>query len=347
MIPGFLQSTTRRWASFALLILGAPAALAQLTPSGGYHASEMYAVSDGLLSAFTIGSDNNLYYMKSGASYMGTSFLRWDGSTTTTLYNAPMEFAGAGVTAVNDWIYFNSSDFSNIQYIHGHQAGSGSTSVVSTNFNHGLFQAAGVHPNTLWLTGAQQPTYQTEILYAQTDASGCLIGSFATIAQPGGASGPMAFDTSGNLFYANGFATEFYAWSATQVSAALLDPTNNMLTTGNAQLVHNYGSDFTDQVGATGMTFDESGMLYLTLTNFSGPSILASFLLDDFDVENSFATAESTGRLGTLIFHDGQLLVGTENGIYSLAPIPEPSALFLLGVILLAGILIRERRGSI
>lgn len=356
-VPTATGST--RVATLALLAgLAAAPLAAQLTPAAGWVASPVYVVADGetpalppgeapgRLASFDYGSDGHLYYSTSDASFANASFWRWDGAAATRLYHAPGNFGGASVVAVGDRIYFNDSDFT-ATYIRSHVVGSAGTAVVSTANNYGLHRGATAGPARLWMTAAAAPTYATEIFQAATDAAGDLASGFVRVAVPGGASGPMAFDAAGNLFYAVGFfATEFHAWSAAQVAAALADPVGAVLTPANAVLTRDFGADFPGAGGATGMAFDADGALLLSLTRFTDPSVVARYSLSGLAVTGSTAIATATGRLGDIRLVEGVLHVAAGDGIYALG-VPEPQAASLaLGVLAaLAAIVARRGRG--
>lgn len=349
---GLPKHTTQSALLASALALGAAGAPAtspgQLAGTGNFIATEVFATGQDSMNAFDRGADGNYYYTTSNASdgsLTNSSFWRYDGGGHTRLYNAPDRFGGAGVAAVNDRVFFNDSNADNDQFIHNHAVGSGTTSEVSSQFNSGLAGNQPTQPDRLWVTGADPATISTEILFADTDADGDLAGGFTSIGEPGGASGPMRFDASGNLFYAEGFATRFFAWSATRVEDAIDDPANNVLLPGNADLVYDYGNDFSGPSGASGMTFDEKGFLNLTLTDFDGPSMVVRFILDALEVSDAEQLASASGRIGNMRFIDGELQVATGDGVFSVVPEPSHAAL-AAGVLTLAAAVYRRRNSA-
>jgi hypothetical protein len=177
-------------------------------------------------------------------------------------------------------------------------------------------------------------------------------------------SGPLLFDSSGNLFYAPGGTSDFsntphtsgngstiFEWSAAQVAAALADPAGHGLVANNSSLWVNYQNiaDYGDYAGATSMAID-NGQLLLTLTSFGGPSELVSFGMNsDTSFNGTNATLITDGsngyttQLGQLEVNNGNLFVADGSQILEIA-IPEPSTIFLVALGLTGLVLFRARR---
>lgn len=302
----------------ATLLTGS-SAFAALVFSSGYSASNYYShsnASDALYS-FDWASDGGLYYAT--ATSMGNfgGLYRNSGGSTNTIANGNSNFAGASVVSVGSSIYYNDSTFTDYT-IYRYNTGNGATSSLNTA-NYTL----GTDGTNLLTTGSANWTITDITLFSNGD-----FGPSVNLGGVAGSSGPLAFDGSGNLYYAPGYGDKsIYRWSALEVAAAISSGGVNALEATGHQFA-SYASDplFNDVSGATSMVVDANGVLYATLTDFMNPSFLVKF-----DSTGSYeAIAKSDERLGELRVHNGNMYMSATNQIFQI--VPEPSS-FLLSVL--------------
>lgn len=308
-------------------LLGLSSATAALTFGAGYGGSAYHTASggDGIIS-FDWGSDNALYYMTSTPSFTAGGVYRHDGvGTTTIMAGSSSLFAGGSVLSIGGSIYFNDSTFSNVQRVHEYTIGSGITTSILTNYS------LGTNGTDLFISGGDFSG--TSLTWHPDGPSGGTInlGSVA------GASGPLTFDASGNLYYAPGFGDlKIYSWTASEVAAAMSGGTP-LSATGNVWV--DYTSAFSTAGGATSMAIDESGNVIVTITNFTDPSALVKFSADGSGSYETIAT--SSDRLGEVRLHDGKIYLAEGSSIVEI--IPEPSS-FLLSFVACGAFVMRRRR---
>lgn len=138
----------------------------------------------------------------------------------------------------------------------------------------------------------------------------------------GGGSGPLAFDSAGNLYYAQGFNnlpsfidSNIYLFSAAEVAAAIDDPVNNPLEIADhvwATIPINSGA-----LGASSMFFDDELGLVLTTTLGHGPSQLRRYAINPDGTSDDYTVlAISTGRMSETRHHKGKIYFNDPDGIY-------------------------------
>lgn len=311
-----------------------------VSPSFNLETVYTHSTSD-LVGSYDWTDSGDLYYITSSSSFLNASAWRATAGSPVNIYSDPNQFGGASLVSIGDYVYFNSSDFSNTQNIwkYGPLSGASATQLASTTNNYGLYKRNG----DLFITGAQG-FGTNQIFYSDLDANGDLVNDPAIdLGTTFGASGPLAFDASGNLYYAPGFGDQsIYRWSAAQVVAALADPNSPLPTTG--VLWYDYSGDFSVS-GGTGMVITDEGDLVLSLTDFTNPSLLVEFGIDESGEFDGFSELlSSTGRLGDVRYYDGYIHIANDNEILRLVPEPSGTALILSVMGALVVFRVRRRR---
>lgn len=311
--------------NLAITVLGTISTHAAINYSGNYSASSYYTDTSGdSLISYDWGADGNFYTMSS-SGYPGISVYQHTSTGTNNIYSSTSNFAGASLVAVGDYIYFNDSDYSNNQNIWKYETSSGtSATLASTTYNYALYSNNG----TLFITGAEG-WGTNHIYYSTIETNGDLTSDPALdLGETFGSSGPLSFDSEGNLYYAPGYNDlSIYRWTADEVAAAISDPSNNPLPTDSA-LWYSYSDDFAGFSGATGMIVDENGDIILSLTNFSGPSELVKFTTDEEDAFAEYETIlTSDDRLGDLRLNGDDIYFASGNEVLLLVPEPSTAAL--------------------
>ncbi len=317
-------------AAVAASLLMASSAAAALSFASGYSGVDYYSHggADGIYS-YDWGSDGHLYYGTATPSFTAGGIYRYDGVAITTIKAASADFAGASVVGIGSSIFFNDSTPSNLQRIHQYDIGSGSTtSVTVTNY------ALGSDGSHLLTTGSAD-FLVTRLTYYPSGVSG------ATIDLGGidGASGPVAVDAAGNLFYAPGYGDlGIYRWTAAEVAAAVSGNGIPALS-ASGHLWLDYSGSFAGVSGATSLLLDAGGSVLVTLTDFSAPSSLVRFSADGSGSYETLLTSDE--RLGELRQHDGNLYLSDGNRILVIIPEPSVLAISLLGIV--PGLMLRRR----
>lgn len=309
------------------LMIAAPLAMASVALAGvtyepGFGGVAYYThnSADNVIS-FDWTASSDFYYMTSGG-FPDTNVWRANGANPVNVYAEPNNYAGASVLTIGDNVYFNDSLAAQNMWKYGPLSGSTSSSLVShVTPNWGLYSDG----SALFTTGAVG-FGTSHIYYSPLDGNGNLTADPATdLGETFGGSGPLAFDASGNLYYAPGYNDKsIYRWDAAAVSDAIADPVNDPLPQTGV-LWYDYSADYTGLTGAAGMAFDAEGDLLLTLTDFSNPSKLVEF---DVDGTGAYASHQdiltSTDRLGDVRFANGGVYVANGNQVLQI--VPEPSA---------------------
>ncbi|EIQ01715.1 hypothetical protein OpiT1DRAFT_00288 [Opitutaceae bacterium TAV1] len=266
-------------------------------------------------------TNDNLFYQTGTSSYGFGGFYKYDYSTLTTLTlpsGSYTDFPGASVVAVGDFVYFNSSDYNNTQAIYLYD-GASSVTLVSTEDNYGLY----AHGGDLFVTGAAG-FGTNHIFWHPVNPSTGALGTREDLGETSGASGPIAFDDDGNLYYAPGYGDlSIYKWSAVEVLAAIADPGTDPLEADGAHLWVDYSTDYPTAAGGTSMIIDQDGNLLLTLTDFGNPSALVKFEVDgNGDYSGNTIILEDDDRLGELRLYEGTLYLSSADTIYELTYTP-------------------------
>ncbi len=319
------------------------AAVSILDSTYSFSTYHNHSVSSECVVSFDWDNSDGLYYQTSTSSFSFGGLFKWDGATQTTAVTGNSSlFAGASAVRIGDNLYYNTSDFSNTQFIakYGPLSSSPSSSNISTANNWGLYRRSA---GEMFITGVVGSGLN-EVFYATLDSSGNFTSAPLSLGLTIGSSGPIAFDSSNNMYYAPGFGDlKIYKFTSADVAAAIADPTNNPLPSPSSRLWRNYSSDFSNVSGATGMAFDASGNLLLTLTDFMNPSYLVRFDVDAFGDYAGFSSIlSSTTRLGDVRFKDASIYLANENTI--LQVVPEPRTVILLALSFISMSLICRKR---
>lgn len=321
-------------ASFAII----GSASAALIFSNGYGSAAYYTNPDpAFIFSYDWGPNGSLYYgTADSSSYQSAGVYQTDGiSPRLVLASASSDYAGASVVAIGSSIYYNDSNYPD-SGIYRHDVGvPGSTKSLATNW--GLF----TNGTSLFVTGAAAFGDPTGIV---AFPNGDLSGPTVDLGGIAGASGPLAFDAAGNLFYAPGYGDlSIYRWSASQVADAV---NGTVPLTASANLWFNYGNVAAYQgvAGGTSLAVDSNGNVLIALTNFSDLSYVVKFNADNSGAYGNSYTQlleNNAGRLGEIRIHEGELFAATGNQIIRI--IPEPASV-LLSVLGVAGFFLRRRR---
>lgn len=279
--------------------------------------------------SFDRDASSNLYYM-TYSGFPDTDVWKTSGGTPTNIYHNADTYAGASVVTIGDYVYFSDNSASTYLRGYGPLGGVPATTLLATS-SVGYY-AQATHNGAMFLTGA--PGFTTnQIYYTAIGANGSLANNPAiSLGVTSGYSGPIAFDLSGNLFYAPGSGDlSIYKWSAAEIDAAIADPIGHGLLVAGHQWA-DYSSRAAAVDGATAMVIDANGNPFVTLTRYGDPSFLVKFGTDTggaYDGNNATILTDST-RLGELRNFDGNLYLSTENRIVEIVPEPASAALLVL-----------------
>lgn len=304
----------------------AQASFGAITYSNGFSSVAAYTHtnSDSVVS-FDWSGTGQLFYMTS-SGYPDINVWRDNGGSPQAVYSEPSNYAGASVTAIGNYIYFNDSTGGGTQNIwkFGPTNGSPATSLISTAANSTI---AG-HNGDMFITGDGNGNFVNEHFYTALDGNGDLTGSIVNLGENFGSSGPIVFDALGDMYYAPGFGDKsIYKWTAAQVADAVAG-TSTLPTSG--VLWYDYSADFADQSGATGMAMDADGNLVVSITDFVNDSVLVQFGVDgigDFDGGLTLMLSSNT-RLGDVRNYNGDVYVSADNAVLQI--IPEPGSTGLI-----------------
>ncbi len=306
------------------------AAVSILDPAYSFTIYHTHSVATSAIVSFDWDSGGTAYYQASTDSFNFGGLFTWNGLAQGTAAPGTSDFSGASVVRLGDNIYYNTSTFTDQRaWKYGPLSGSPAASNISTAANWGLFRRGA---DEIFITGA--PGFGTnEIFRASLDGSGNFASAPVSLGLTIGSSGPIAFDLSGNMYYAPGFADQnIYKYTAADVAAAIADPVSNPLPPAASRLWYDYSGDFATASGGAGMAFDASGDLLLTLTDFVNPSLLVRFDVDGAgDFAGLDAILSSTDRLGDVRFRDSAIYVGNANTILQVVPEPGTFGLVVLG----------------
>ena len=262
---------------------------------------------------------SNLYYTTGGVDWdTGFSVFHFDGTTSSSLYSDPDAFAGSRLTAIAGLIYFNDGgtyDRWTCNYFRYNPAtGAAPVDMGILSDIWGLETKTG---SDFWAAGG----YPASIYYSALDANNELVDNpLINLGAVGSASGPMAFDKDGNLYYAEGYVAEghpnVYRWSAAEVAAAIADPEGAALNPEG----HTW-TTLTTGDGTTSMVVDNDGHVLVTITSFVDSSELQRLHVKNGEFTGFDMMARSSDRLETVRIRNNNIYVSAAEGIYKIVPI--------------------------
>jgi len=313
----------------ASLLLSSPV-FAALNFSSGYSGTtyQTHSNSNSIYS-YDWGSDGNVYYGTLTQSATFGGLYRGNGGPATNVVAGNSNFAGASVVAIGSSIYFNDGSYP-AGGIHRHDVGGSGAITLGAVTNYAL----GAYGNNLLTTGSLSYSGPSQISYY----AGGALGSTIELGELPGASGPVFVDGQGYLYYAAGSDNlSIYRWSAAEVALAISSGGSNPLI-AEGHLWIDYSAAFEGFAGAGSMVVDADGSLFVTMTNYGGPSELVRF---DADGSGNFTRIlSSNDRLGDIRMHDDNLFISEGNRIVQI--VPEPSALMLS--LVMGGVFLGTRR---
>jgi len=145
-----------------------------------------------------------------------------------------------------------------------------------------------------------------------------------------GGSGPLAFDSHGNLYYAQGWNgtiipfdlsdSLIYRFSAGEVRKAIKHPDKKPLeiTDSNEDDPHVWDTIlFPGAIGVSSMVFVEDIGLILTATSLHGPSQLRHYTINPNGTSGDYTVlADSDGRMSEIRYRFGKIYFNDPDGIY-------------------------------
>lgn len=327
----------------AVVVFGlAVSANAAITGQNGYTATAYFAnphAGEALVS-FDWSSTGNLFYStRSPVWNPQFAVYEYDGDSSTNIYSDPSAYAGSRVTRIGDRMYFNDggndSRYTFDYYRYDPTVGGSPVKVIDSSAANGseCWGLATRNGSDIWAGGG----WPTVIRYSNLDAQGDLVTEPMTdLGVIGAPSGPLAFDSIGNLYYAQGWGDTIYRFTAAEVAAAIADSSTNPLSpTG-----HEWATIGGDATGATGIFVTDDWGLVLTATSLTAPSELRRYAINPDGTSAGYEVmATSPSVMTETRYYDGTIYVADADGI---SGVPEPVTMALLatgGVALL-------RRGS-
>ncbi len=273
------------------------------------------------LVSFDWDAAGNLYYSTGDEFWdVGLALYKFDGARSSRLYSDDNAFAGSHVTAIAGFIYFNDGgtyDRWTCDYFRYDPAAPAAP--VNLGVLSDIWGLATWNGSDIWAAGG----FPASIYRSALQPNGDLISNpLINLGSVGSAaSGPLAFDAEGNLFYAEGYVSEghpnIYRWSAAEVAAALADPEGAPLNVAG-----HVWATLTTGDGVTGMVVDSLGHLVLAATSFVDPSELQRLLANNSGEYAGFEVlARSDARMEMVRIRAGQVYVSTGDGIFKVKPL--------------------------
>jgi hypothetical protein len=331
--------------SAAMIFACSTAVFSNIVGVGGYTATDYYSNphSGEAVVSFDWSSDNTLYYTTGDPNWgMNFNVYAYDGITSQNIYNS-QTYAGSRITQIGSQMYFNdggTNDRWTYDYFRYNPAvGGAPVKVIDSTAANGsnCWDAATRTGSDLWASGG----WSAGINYGNLDADGNLVSQpMINIGVIGGSSGPLTFDSAGNLYYADGAGSNIYRFTAAEVAAAMSDPGSSSLNpTG-----HVWATIGGDASGGTAMFAADGLGIVLTATSWTNPSELRLYPINGDGASGAYEVlATSADRITEARYHNGTIYAADASGIYAVS-VPEPGTLILLGPAMAILFLIRHRR---
>lgn len=310
----------------AVLLVAAmamPAIAGNLVAPAGYNLSEV--TFTGFVGGFDVAPNGNFIVFEGQNVYEVTK----SGSFVQNLYTFEDSVWGSfvRVDAAENRVYFGESGGGYIKSVG--LDGSDVQDVARVPFNYDF----ALNPNGDAFVVAGSSVY----LLGESGAD--------EIACASGASGPLAFDSDGNLFYGTASSSfgeaggqSIVEWTASQVAGAV----------GTGVLTVDDGVTLLDDIdGPSGFAMDGSALYYTQSVQYPGRIMCykngasSLFATADTDAGYSWLTSIRTNSSNGAI----SVLVGTPTSttISTLTPVPEPGSLLALALGL-GGLFVRRRK---
>ncbi len=294
------------------------------TPPAGYTSSVYYTHSDKIQS-FDIDASGNLYLFKDN-QYI----TKYSGGGETTLYNYGSSIYGSFLTVKGGTVYFGESSGGVVKSMP--TSGGSATDLFTLSGNYDMaFNNSG----QAFLSANPGGMSSENKIYHWNGTTTDLIGDM------GGYSGPLAFDSNGDLFYGfpNYGAGEVVYFTSTQIAGALANNDPDTAELGSSDWTsYESGLD-----ACSGFVFDDDATTQDLFSSSWQNSVTRVYGLNSSD---AFGTGDSPSFIrfvpGPGDFEPyagaggGSLYILTTDWtagnsiIYELQPIPEPATSFLL-----------------
>lgn len=298
-----------------------------------------------VINSFDFGRNGTLYYttgIKGPAGCeTGFSVYKYDGESFEQIYydeNA-FGFSGGRIRRYgkgnNEYFLFNDGGTENRMEFNYYSYDPYETEPIRKIIMTGPDEYWGLSTRDgtdLWAGGApildfgenQSRIYYGSIRFAGAgDGGGNIHVRMIDLGIVGGGSGPLAFDSSGNLYYAQGYNWPFesdayiYRFSAAEVADAIDDPKNHPLdvTEDWDIIIFNGWGDCC--LGASSMFFHNKIGLVLTATTAHGNSELRWYAINSDGSSGGYTVlALSTGRMSETRYRNSMIYVNDPDGIY-------------------------------
>jgi hypothetical protein len=317
--------------AFALAAVVPASAANLIEPGYGTSVYLTHSVSSESITSFDWSlSGATTYYQTSTSSYNFGGLFTWINDVQSTAVAGNADYSGASVVRIDDNIYYNTSSTGYKIWKHDPSIGATGATQVSMAPNWGLFRRKA---GEMFITGTPNFSSPNEVFRAALTTAGNFESPPVSLGTTIGSSGPLAFDTLGNMFYAPGYGDKsIYRYTAADVNNSVADPTNTPLPSPAERLWWDYSSSFSNSSGATGLAVDDIGNLYITLTDFSSPSFLVKASANGTSgFANYHTILSSTRGLGDVRLRDGSIYLAEGNEILQVVPEPQTVSLVLLG----------------
>ncbi len=316
------MKTTKNILAVACVLAFGTQAFANFAGNSGYIAKTHYNnphVGETFVS-FDWDANTNLYYSTGRPDWnLGMSLYRHDGTTASNLFTAAGVFAGARVTRIGNYVYFNDGgDYARYTcdyFKYDPATGQIPTRIIDSDGTGTDLLDLQAHGSSaeLWAAGG----WSSRIQYTTLDAGGNPVSMppivLGTI---GNSSGPMAFDANGNLYYVNGYVGEgdpkVFRWTAAEVMAAVTNPSGSQLS----PIGHEWATITGGFSGSTGMACDDEGNVILAATAFGSPSEVRLYRVSAAGTNIGMTVIATTpSRAETVRYRAGVIYVSDETGI--------------------------------